>query len=388
MRTNRLAFATAFLVVACDGERNPADSPGVLPPAALVAQQIEFSVTDLGTLGGGWSRPGDKGAMNDAGQVVGSSETATGEVHAFVWDHGVMTDLGLPGGNSHALAINQRGLIIGSYYEECGPGCHPLHGFLWDHGVITELGMSPTAINDVGQIVGNSPGIPGRGLLWERGVKTDLGALTVALAVNNAGQVVGSTGVPPYRALLWEDGVITELGDFGGGNSQATAINNRGQVVGNARTATGETHAFLWEAGVLTDLGTLGGTWSVVDPGDIVPGGINDRGQVVGVSGTPDGYWSAFLWEHGGMTDLGQLTGALGSVGWMSNNAGEIIGTYEVEGNDHVFVWAKGVMTALPDLDSEHGGWPAGINSVGQIAAFSGWHAVLWERRPRAGAGR
>jgi len=386
MRCERLAFAAMVLVAACDAERNPAEL--ATPQTVLMAPALEseFTVIDLGTLGGSWSQPGEHGALNDQGQVVGRSETATGEIHAFRWDNGVMTDLGTLGQWSEARAINAAGLVIGLRYEECGAGCSPWHGVVWEHGVMTDLGMLPYAVNDVGQVIGGVPGGGGKGYLWERGVKTDLGSLTIPLAINNAGRIVGSTGWP-VRALMWERGMTTELGALGGSTSQAAAINARGQVVGGRWTATGESHAFLWQDGVLSDLGTLGGPSSSVVPGDPVPGAINDRGQIAGVSSTAAGELHAFLWDRGVMTDLGSPT-EWGCVGWVLNNAGEMIGTYVDEnGDDQVFVWAKGRMIKLPAL-SEGGSWPAGINNAGQIVGSSGGHTVLWERRPRANAGR
>jgi uncharacterized membrane protein len=105
-------------------------------------------------------------------------------------------------------------------------------------------------------------------------------------------------------------------------------------------------------------------------------------------SGTATGEYHAFLWDQGVMTDLGMPVGGVGSVGWVINTVGEMIGTYGDEnGDDQVFVWAKGVMTGLPALGGG-GSLPAGINDVGQIAGSSGGHAVLWERRPGASTGR
>ena len=133
----------------------------------------------------------------------------------------------------------------------------------------------------------------------------------------------------------------------------------------------------------MADLGTLGGSYSSVEPGDIIPGGINDHGQIAGVSSTAAGENHAFLWRQDAMTDLGMPSGASSSVGWVINNANEMIGTYADEnGNDQVFLWAKGVMTGLPPLGTG-GSWPAGINNAGQIAGSSGGHAVLWELRSR-----
>ena len=71
---------------------------------------------DMGSLGGGGTAPY---AMNDAGQVVGTSQRAEGEggVHAFSWTRrGGMVDLGtLPGGDSSfAMAVGPTGIVVGS----------------------------------------------------------------------------------------------------------------------------------------------------------------------------------------------------------------------------------------------------------------------------------
>ena len=75
-------------------------------------------MTDLGTLGGPTSRAA---ALNDRGQIVGDAATASGETHAFLWQHGVMRDRGTLGGTfSTATAINERGQVAGWSTDRLG----------------------------------------------------------------------------------------------------------------------------------------------------------------------------------------------------------------------------------------------------------------------------
>ncbi len=78
-------------------------------------------MTDLGTLPGDVSSFAD--GINSKGQVVGFSMDATGNIRAFLWQNGVMTDLNtlIPAGSPlfllAALNINSRGEIAGCAFE-------------------------------------------------------------------------------------------------------------------------------------------------------------------------------------------------------------------------------------------------------------------------------
>jgi probable HAF family extracellular repeat protein len=240
---------------------------------------------DLGTLGGPTS---EAIAINERGEVIGMSTTASGARRAFLWRTGNMVDLGVlgepPAGvlrqrvpETEAVAINDRGQVVGTSWTARGVR----HAFMWGHDRMRDLGAlgsgqsSAKAINNDGQVVGSSRTREGpHAFLWENG--------------RIAGY--GSPGYPQRtdaQALLW-DGNTHDLGTLGGPESQATAINERGLVVGWSHTLpchrpvahperTCGTHAFVWQNGRLSDLRTLGGKTSEA-------AAIADNGQIVGSS--------------------------------------------------------------------------------------------------------
>ena len=126
---------------------------------------------DLGTLGG---TDGDGIALNDSGQVTGSSQTTDDAAYrAFLWTpttpggvSGVMQDLGTLGGtNSYGIAINAAGQVVGAA-EVPAEVSNYTHAFLYTPGggmvdlntFVDPLSgwelLDADAINDVGQITG------------------------------------------------------------------------------------------------------------------------------------------------------------------------------------------------------------------------------------------
>jgi probable HAF family extracellular repeat protein len=335
---------------------------------------LAYSVIDLGSLGDGPSQASD---INTSGQVVGWSQPSDGIVHGFLWQNGVMTDLGTLGGlsgYSRALGINDVGQIVGSSTAFDGLS----HAFL----------LTPEDTD------GN--GAPDR---WFRDSNSDrkndlmldLGPNSYADDVNNAGQVVGASitgGVP--RASLWENGVMTDLGTLGGSTSSAGAINDAGQVTGMSDTSSGTRSAFLWQGGVMHDIGAGASD-------------INQSGQVAGASGysatlwtptTPNGTTGMFQSLGGlppdlvgpeyqyqgassgasGVNDLGSAVGYTVTSYWYFDTEGTM---YYVE-TSRAFVWADGVMEELPGLQN-----PAAINNAGQIVG-NGPYSYLGESAYRA----
>ena len=127
-----------------------------------------------------------------------------------------MTDLGTLGGMSYAIAINDRGQVIG--YSDVGAGVW--HAFLWEKGTMVDLGTLP----------GTTFSIP--------------------RAINSQGQIIGASYTPgdvSGGAFLWEAGAMTELKPVPGQSGSAIAINRRGDVVGSGYRDGGDLfHATLW----------------------------------------------------------------------------------------------------------------------------------------------
>jgi probable HAF family extracellular repeat protein len=229
------------------------------------------TLTDLGTLGGDDTQPVD---INERGQIVGTATTGKMGAnrsplrHAFLWQDGKMTDLGTLGGpRSGASAINDRGQVVGqATTREKSKGAFRfepfiVHAFLWQDGKFTDLGIlgkdsRAVAINAHGGVIGDT----GRhAFLWRDGKMTDLGTvpgqtISEAVAISERDQVVGTTyddGRTRSRAFLWQNGTMTELASHEQGfpDSQAVAVNGNNQIVGQRWARTKPLHvarAVLW----------------------------------------------------------------------------------------------------------------------------------------------
>jgi probable HAF family extracellular repeat protein len=228
-----------------------------------------------------------------------------------------------------------------------------------------------------------------------------------------------------------------DLGTLGGTTSRANKINNSGDIVGASTLATGGERATYWtrvsadtwtirqlgaapdefQSGVgdINDAGAVAGwayrsingvtqdhaiRWSSSNgsaenlngPGDGA-GGINLAGQIVGsidVAGVRHG----FLWENGVTTDLGTFRGGQ-SEAWGINSTGIIVGAGRAtpQGVSRAIVWKMGVITELPLLPggTSHA-FAHEINDAGVIVGSSSissgeWHAVRWIPAPSEPSG-
>jgi probable HAF family extracellular repeat protein len=300
-------------------------------------------------------------AVNIHGEVAGHLVTLQGGFYqsiGFTWADGAGALLtNPPTESSTAVDIDRRGRVLVNRWVDSA-GASVVHRGREIPSPLVRDGrpLSGVAINDRGQVIGNSYtfGEGQNAYLWEPGVDPiDLGTLggiwASATEINDAGSVLGewaqvidNTWIG--RAFIWRDGEIVDLGTLGGDETRMTIssggkpdqLNERDEVTGQSETVAGETHAFLWRDGTMTDLGTLGGAWSVGF-------GINDHGEVVGLSETAAGELHAFLWRDGTMIDLSVLAGVTGpgeSRATAINNRGQILGwSWQPERGTHLWFW-------------------------------------------------
>jgi len=184
------------------------------------------AIADLGTL----PCPTDDcvsfgSGINDLGQIVGGSQVSDvpdpilgfPPYHATLWTKGKIADLGAgPNGSigSAAFNINDKSQVVGRTAPPDPIEGAVAHAFLWESGVMHDLGVpsglgddnsEANSLNDNGQIVGDSgvgfveSYVPDHALLWKNAQWIDLNTLVpadsgyhliVAFDVNARGQIV------------------------------------------------------------------------------------------------------------------------------------------------------------------------------------------------------
>jgi probable HAF family extracellular repeat protein len=312
---------------------------GLLVPSSTLAQQ--YTVTDLGTLGGTSYYGTEALAINAAGHVVGWSPTPGGDPHPFLWtpDQGIQ-DLGTLPGASYcaATAINDTDHVVGHcIVGESG-------AFVWtpDNGM-TRLdfaqSQSPiaTGINNREEILVHTFN---QGAFVVRNGSTKSLGYNWAWGINDAGQIVGED----VYAVMWDEAGRHDLGTMDGfGRSHAYAISATGLIVGACDDDSNFPHAAVWNGFGIENLGTLGSDFGRAQS---VARAIN--GDIIVGSSTAangGGVVHAVLYDHNGpgyFTDLNDLIPAdsgwvLGAANGINAN-GQIVGNGAVNGERHAFL--------------------------------------------------
>jgi probable HAF family extracellular repeat protein len=357
-RSNLSALIPGLLLLASCAQPAPLGPDGSLSAPPRVSSPAAIAGTDLGTLGGQASYAQ---AINKWGTVVGYSNTASGDVHAFRWTtFEGMVDLGtLPGDvASGAVSILTTGRILGWSRSAAGTNT-PV---TWDRGdriqrldipplPDAEAGMVPTDFNERGQVIGYAITPAGqRGWFWSRASGTvDLEADIPSClenypsAINIHGQVVGGYCVPTIgwqHAFLWQwRRGYTDLGIVGEDIANTIlvglSLNDFGRVVGWISTLSFNS-AYMWsETEGFTLLPSFGGLAYAT--------GINRHGIAVGAAagGVSSEPIQAVAWPS--VDDMVSLTGVSpnASVATAVNDRGQAVGWLSLDnsGSNHAMLW-------------------------------------------------
>lgn len=157
-------------------------------------------LVDLGTLGGTRSSPED---LNDSGQVVGMSSLQGDSLdHPFLYSNGGMTDLEEPSGasgNGNAIAINNAGDVL--LTSDTGTARNVV--FVWSNGVYTQVtsdtNATAAALNNTDDVVGWTYTTRPEGWVWTNGQQhllndvlvpgSGVDAVSYPFDINDAGQI-------------------------------------------------------------------------------------------------------------------------------------------------------------------------------------------------------
>jgi len=157
--------------------------------------------------------------MNNRGQIIGQFNVENTKLHAFFWDPATgFIDIGTLGGErTWVTDINDNGQVVG--YSNTGTGQNERHAYLWENGVMTDLG---TLCGDL-CLHGTDSGA--------MGINND--GIIVGFS-NYAIMHKGKKLMSAHKAVIWKNGNIQQL-DIPNSEfyhySQAYAVNNRMQVV-------------------------------------------------------------------------------------------------------------------------------------------------------------
>lgn len=321
-----------------------------------------YSVKDLGALTGLPASNNSKPNGISGNGKVAASNVTNSVYRAFLYSAGQWTNLGTLGGaNSHGNGVNEAGAVVGSSQTSGGFS----RAFLWTPGATNGVAGNPqmkdlgtfaggsnsdaAAINNSGQVTGYAQtATRDRAFRYSGGTLTDIGALlppnlpySYGLGINGAGHIVGIAYDPFFtwpHAFFYNGVSASDIGNLGAQGASAVAINDNGQIAGYANTVAFDVHAFRYAGGAMHDLGTLGGHYSYANA-------INNSNVIVGgsFSDANDTLYRAFIAVNNSMEDLNDSLDATGA-GWVLeealaiNDSGQIVGVGKYNGTKHAWL--------------------------------------------------
>jgi probable HAF family extracellular repeat protein len=196
------------------------DGVPIQPPRAF-RWSLSTGMENLGAFTTGLVSSSFGSALNDAGLIAGSSDTATGARQAFAWTRtaGLVNIDTLNSYDALVVAVGAKGEVAGNRIASlASPFYHP---FLW---------TPATGMVDLG---------------------TAGGTEAFVLAMSPRLHIAGLIDLPDgnQRAMSWTRATgIRNLGTLGGPSSRAIDVNGKGQIVGYADNKAGDNRAFVWTA--------------------------------------------------------------------------------------------------------------------------------------------
>ena len=268
--------------------------------------------------------------------------------------------------------------------------------------------MYPRAINNRGEVVGYVQSVEPsnrlgqvtlitRAFLWRNGTMTAPFRMFKSLnsdviAFNNKGDILGrlsSRRDAHERCVLLRGGGVHELiPPHSGLFFEGIALNDMGQVVGHTATSTSDEdyRACLW--------GSLDKKPIILQEGTGVFG-IDGSGRIGLVQGktvdTESSTCAVSLYDHGTVTRIGPQSGFQRVAASAMNRSGDVLleastsDWYEAN-FEKVFLWSRGVLTALPSL-AEHNWGGKGAASMNDSLVVVGSAGRVFGQPPHVKSG-
>jgi hypothetical protein len=334
--------------------------------------------------------------VNESGQIAGWAARYDGSnamgSSSWIYDDGAITRIGLIDAEhtssdnyqfSNAIDLSAAGQVMGFSMRYNGSAEAGWSAWFYDSGVTTRIGFTD-------------------------GVHTSSAGLRYSFpqAINDAGQVVGNsyrysgTATFGQSAWMYDHGTTTRLGftdpahTRGDGYQQSLVlnINAAGQAVGWSERSVGQS-AWIYDHGVTTRLGLVDPNHPDSDSSS--PGPINVAGQVTGysycsIAGSAYYGQASWLYSGGVTTRLGFTSAAFTrddglkfSQAFDINGAGHVTGrSQQYLGNsfigDAMWLYDGSTTVQIGLTDAEHtgsngrlGGQPAALNEAGQVIGIS-----------------